>query len=84
MKSGGIPKGAGDYTGEPVPDPMGPGPVDPWIEEAFGDYKAIPRKKCKHNFDFKYKTEEVTENGKIIIKEHYFCKRCLEEKVVEK
>jgi len=40
--------------------------------------------KCKHDYEFKYMKEKITEEGKIIRVEHYFCKRCLEEKVLEK
>lgn len=43
--------------------------------------EALPRKYCNHKYDFKYKKEEVGEEGNFKIKTYYYCRRCLEEKV---
>ena len=38
---------------------------------------------CKHDYEFKYMKERVTEEGNIIRQDYYFCKHCLEEMVIE-
>lgn len=39
---------------------------------------------CKHDFEFKYKEEKMTEDGRIKTLEYFHCRHCLEEKVKEK
>lgn len=48
----------------------------------YDDYS--PADSCKHDYEFKYMKEKVTEDGRIITLDHYHCRRCLEEKVKEK
>lgn len=37
----------------------------------------------EHDYEFKYVKERATEEGNLIRQDHYFCRRCLEEKVIE-
>jgi len=44
---------------------------------------SIEKNDCEHDYKFKYMKEKVTEKGDIIRQDHYFCRHCLEEKVIE-